>query len=170
MGVKVTTPERSGQGINLPARVCIGPPPAILAPIESSPTDIVHRGYGAFARGDWDTMREVLHRDVEWSVLVMPLLGIDALRGREETIRFFAETLPENLDEFRADIGRIAPLGPDAVVVETHYSGRGRISGAPFTGIAFGLHLLKDGQVIYRFDFASEDEARAAAQDRRDDG
>ena len=111
-------------------------------------------------------MREVLHRDVEWSVLVMPLLGVEALRGREETIRFFAETLPENLDAFRADIGWIAPLRHDAVVVETHYSGRGRVSGAPFSEIAFALHRFEGDQVIYRFDFATEHEARAAAHVR----
>ena len=129
-------------------------------------TDIVKRGYGAFARGDWETMREVLHRDVEWSVIVMPLLGIEALHGREETIRFFAVVLPENLADFRAELGRMLEINDDAVVVETHYSGRGRISGAPFTATAFGLHRFEEGQVIYRRDFTSEEEARAAAAER----
>ena len=124
----------------------------------------VERGYRAFARGDWETMRKVLHRDVRWSVIVMPLLGVDALHGREETIRFFAVTLPENVAGFRAEIGRIIQVDSDTAVVETHYSGRGRVSGTPFSTTAFGLHRFEGDELIYRFDFTSEEEARAAAQ------
>ena len=45
--------------------------------------ELLRKACKAFARGDVEAVLERLDRDVDWRPAIAPILGVDAVRGRE---------------------------------------------------------------------------------------
>lgn len=124
--------------------------------------EAVRGGYDAFARGDLDAVLERLHPDVEWQPAIAPILGVEAVRGREGVRRFFARELFEGFDEFRAEPLSFEDFG-DAVIVMVRYTGRGESTGLELDQTFATLYTLRDGLTITMHDYGTRTEALEAA-------
>ena len=82
------------------------------------------RGLRRLARGDLDAVLEGLDPDVDWQPAIAPILGVEAVRGRDGVKRFFARDLFEGFDHFRAEPLSFEDFG-DTVLVMVRYTWRG---------------------------------------------
>ncbi len=123
--------------------------------------EVVRRGYEAFSRGDLSTAMEPMAPDVEWAGVLVRLLGVNPVRGKDALLRFFTRDLPQGFTDFEARPSSLEDLG-DAVLVETHYSGRGRASGASVSLTCFSLIAFDGGRVVSFRDYDTKEEALEA--------
>ena len=66
----------------------------------------VVRGFNAAVnRGDRKTAGAMVHPEVEWRTMAGPILGIEAVSGRDQVIRIGFEQIPEGIEEFRVTLG-----------------------------------------------------------------
>jgi hypothetical protein len=63
----------------------------------------LRQGFEEFARGDVEAVLERLDPDVDWRPAIAPILGVEAVRGREAVRGFFTRDLFDGFDEFRAE-------------------------------------------------------------------
>ena len=124
----------------------------------------VREGYEAFARGDlaW-FVEELVDEEVDWYPAIGPLVGVETIRGRQATARFFREEISEGLAGFTAEAVSIEDLGGECVLVRSRYTGTGRESGAPVILDTYALVRLKEGKVVAFRDYKTRTEALAAA-------
>src|SRR5687767_13047205 len=92
--------------------------------------DLVRRGYEAFGRGDVETLLALADDEVEWYPVIAPVLGLGPIRGKTALKEFFTVNIAEGLTELVAVPVSVEDLG-ETVLVQTHYSGRGRSSDVP---------------------------------------
>ena len=124
--------------------------------------EIVHRFFDAFGRRDREDVASLLHPDVEWHTVAAPMLGVEAMHGRDETLRFAFEQIGEGIEDFRAVPEEVRELSGDQVLAVVHYEGRGVASGMAVTMTAIAIYRLQAGQIVFFRDFASRDEALKA--------
>jgi ketosteroid isomerase-like protein len=125
--------------------------------------EILRRAFEAFARGDFDYVLDRLDPDVEWQSAGMPILGVEALHGREAVKRFFTRDLFEGFDRFRSEPLTFEDLGGDFVLVMVRYIGRGESSGIEMDQRFAALYQLRDGKVVTMRDYSTRAEAPEAA-------
>src|SRR3954447_7062612 len=125
--------------------------------------EVVRRAFEAFARGDFDYVLDRLDPDVDWHPVIGPLLGVEALRGREAVRRFFTRDLLDGFDRFRAEPLAVEDLGGDFVLVMVRYIGRGESSGIEMDQRLATLYQLRDGKVVTMRDYSTRAEALEAA-------
>ena len=124
--------------------------------------ELLRNAYEAFARGDVEAVLERLDRDVDWRPAIAPILGVDAVRGREAVRDFLTRDLFEGFDRFRAEPLAFEDLG-DAVLVTVRYVGRGEISGIELDQTFATLYRLRDGKAVSMRDYPARAEALEAA-------
>jgi ketosteroid isomerase-like protein len=122
----------------------------------------VREGYEAFARGDLAFVFGLLDDEVEWYPAIAPLLGVGPVRGKQALEKFLTVDLPEGFADFASTAVAAEDLG-DAVLVQTHYSGRGRASGAPVMLESFSLFRFRDDKIVGFRDYETRAEALEAA-------
>jgi ketosteroid isomerase-like protein len=122
----------------------------------------VRSGYEAYARGDLDAVLERLDVDVDWRPAIAPILGVEAVQGREGVKRFFARDLFQGFDQFRAEPLSFEDLG-DFVLVMVRYTGRGESSGIEMDQEFATLYELRDGKTVTMCDYPTREEALEAA-------
>jgi ketosteroid isomerase-like protein len=122
--------------------------------------DIVSRAYDAFARGDLDALQELLSPDIEWRTTPdVPFLG--NYRGIDEFLHAMNEWT-EPFDELTTTVEEMIDTG-DRVVVRHRMRGRGTDSGAKVDLVLWQVVTVEDGQLTRMHDFATREEALAAA-------
>jgi ketosteroid isomerase-like protein len=125
--------------------------------------EIVERFIEAYNRRDREAVEGLFHADVEWHTVVGPMLGVDALYGRDESLRFMFEQIPEGVGDFRVVLREVRELPGGQVLATAHYEGRGVTSGAVVEMSATQLYRFDAGLIVFFQDFATEGEALEAA-------
>jgi uncharacterized protein len=123
--------------------------------------EIVRRFFDAFERRDREGVAALLHPQVEWHTMGAPLLGAEAMHGRDEALRFMFEQIGEGMD-FRATLEELRELPSGQVLSVAHYEGRGVASGAPFGMTAAAIYRFEANQILFFQDFTTRDEALEA--------
>jgi uncharacterized protein len=94
----------------------------------SENTDLMQRGYEAFAQGDMETIRSIWTDDFEWQGTdYEPLPGSGLIRGPDAVFQMFGE-LGQYWDEFRVVPDEFVEQG-DTVVVLGHNEARAKSGG-----------------------------------------
>ena len=125
--------------------------------------EIVRRFTDAVNRGDREAAAAVVHADVEWHTVAGPILGVEAVSGRDEVTRFLFDLFPDAIEDFRVTIGEVRALPQGQVLVTAHYDGRGVASGADVEMGATQIYRFDDGRIIFFQDFATRSDALEAA-------
>ncbi len=126
--------------------------------------EIVHRFNDAVNRGDREAVATLIHPEVEWRTMAGPLLGVDAVRGRDETLSFIFDVIPEGVEDFRTTAERFRELGDDLLLVCGRYTGRGTASGAKLEVASAALYRFEERMIVSFRDFPSEALALEAAR------
>jgi ketosteroid isomerase-like protein len=124
--------------------------------------ELLKNAYEAFAHGDLEAVLERLDRDVDWRPAIAPILGVDAVRGKEAVRDFLTRDLFEGFDQFRAEPLAFENLG-DAVLVTVRYVGRGESSGIELDQTFATLYRLRDGKAVSMRDYPTRADALEAA-------
>jgi ketosteroid isomerase-like protein len=125
--------------------------------------EIVRCFFDAFERRDREDVAALLHSQIEWHSIGAPLLGVEAIHGRDEALRFMFEQIGEGVEDFRAILEEVRELPSDQVLAVAHYEGRGVASGAAPRVTATAIFRFEAGQIVFFQDFATRDEALEAA-------
>ena len=91
--------------------------------------DLVRRGFDAFARGDVDTLRELIDQDAVWHAPGRNPLAGDH-QGVEAILGFFARTMEITGGTFRAELHDVVADDEHAVAI---YVSRASMRGEPST-------------------------------------
>ena len=132
--------------------------------MSSDNVEIVRRFNNAVNRGDREAVATLIHPEVEWRTMAGPLLGVDSVRGRDETISFIFDVIPEGVEDFRATAERFTELPDDQLLACGHYTGRGAASGAELEVASAALYRFEQGMIVSFRDFPSEALALEAAR------
>jgi ketosteroid isomerase-like protein len=82
-------------------------------------------------------------------------------RGRDE-VRAMWERWQSSWDEIEMTPAEFVDAG-DHVIVEVHYSGRGRGSGIEFDAVAYDVYTLRGGLCVRKLEFNERSQALEAA-------
>jgi ketosteroid isomerase-like protein len=123
----------------------------------------VRRFTDAVNQGDREAAAAVIHPKVEWHTRAGPILGVEAVCGRDEVIRFVFEQIPDGIEDFRVALREVRALPTGQVLVAAHYDGRGAASGADVEMDATQIYRFDGGKIIFFQDFATRSEALEAA-------
>ena len=94
----------------------------------SENTDVMKKGYDAFARGDMDTIRFIWTDDIEWEgPNYEPLPNAGRFHGADEIFEMFGR-LPEHWDDFKVTPDEYLEDG-ETVVALGHVEGRAKSTG-----------------------------------------
>jgi ketosteroid isomerase-like protein len=115
--------------------------------------ELVRRWLWAF-ENDTGAFRDALHPEIEWSPFED---SHTPSHGVEEAVRIRNQWL-DAWDEHRVDIEEVIEQG-DSVVASLHVTARGRTSGVEVDVGLYPHFKLRDGKVVYVFEY----EDRAAA-------
>lgn len=124
--------------------------------------EILRRGFEAFGRGDIEAVLEIQTPDVDWHPAIAPILGVEAVRGKEALRQFLTRDLFEGFDEFRAEPLSFEDFG-DTVLVMTRYTGRGTRAGIEVDQTFASTYTLRDGLTVSMRDYPTRAEALEAA-------
>jgi ketosteroid isomerase-like protein len=125
--------------------------------------EIVRQGIDAFHRSDRARAEQLLHPDVEWRTVLGPVLGVEAVSGRDAVLRFGFEEIPEAIEDFRAEVEELRDLGEGRVLLVARYLGRGKKSGIELEARVSSIHRLRDGMIVSVRDYPSRQDALEAA-------
>ncbi len=125
--------------------------------------EIIRRFADLYARGDRHAVAELIHPEAEWHTMVGPVLGVEAVRGRNEVIGLLFDHIPEGIEDFTATIDSIRGLPDDRLLAVGHYTGRGRSSRAVIEMTSAAIYGFEAGMIVSFHDFASEAEALGTA-------
>ena len=126
--------------------------------------ELLRQGFAEFARGDVEAVLERMDPDIDWHPALLPILGMETIRGREALRKFLTRDLfEEGFDEFRADPVSYEDLGGDAVLVTVRYTGRGKSSGLEFDQTYASLYRIRGGKTMSMRDYSTRAEALEAA-------
>ena len=126
--------------------------------------ELTRRGYEAFARGDIEGVLDLMDPDVTWVPALAPMLGVDAVRGRDALRRFLVEDLFEGFDTFRAEPLTFEDLG-GSVLVSWRAFGRGGGSGLELDQTFFSVYAFRNGKVVDYRDYQTRTEALEAVDE-----
>lgn len=119
---------------------------------------LLRRGFELFDRGEIDVLLELFDDEAEWAPAIAPILGVEALHGKDEIRRFFVRELYEGFDAFRAEPLSFEDYG-DHVLVMTHYVGRGESSGLEMDQTFASVYTVRDGKLAAFRDYETRAEA-----------
>ena len=125
--------------------------------------EIVRRFIDAYNRRDREAVEALFHARVEWHTIAGPLLGVESVRGREESLHFMFEQIPEGVEGFRVALGEVRELPGGQVLAVAQYEGRGVTSGAMVEMSANHIYRFDAGLIVFFQDFATQGEALEAA-------
>src|SRR5205085_11201419 len=97
-----------------------------------------------------------------WHTMAGPLLGVEVMRGRDETVSFIFNRIPEGIDNFTAITDRIRELPGDRLLAIGRYGGRGKTSGAKIEVTSASLYCFDSGMIVFFQDWPSEPKALKA--------
>ena len=118
--------------------------------------EVVRRLFESYSRRDYDAAVDCLATDVVYETgQELPALGRDAVRAMWERWASDWEEMETVPEEF-IDAG-------DHVVVNVHYSGRGRGSGIEFDDRLFDVYTVRDGRCVRKLEFRERSQALEAA-------
>jgi ketosteroid isomerase-like protein len=123
--------------------------------------DLVRRAFSCFGEGDIEGLMDIVHEDADWRPAVVPILGVEAVRGKDAVRRFLVEDLFDGFDQFRAEPLSYEDFG-DFVLVAIRYTGRGESSGLAMDQTFTTVCEVRDGKAISYCDYSSRAEALAA--------
>jgi ketosteroid isomerase-like protein len=124
--------------------------------------EIVRTAFAAFDRGDIDAVLRLCAEDI---VITQPpeLPGVSAeQRGHRGVLEAFA-IWPEQWEDYRMEILRIAAAPADRVIVTTRARGRGRQSGVEVDMEFSFVFTIRDARIREMRIFVREDDALEAA-------
>jgi ketosteroid isomerase-like protein len=124
--------------------------------------EIVRRFLDATNRGDREAVAALIHPQVEWHTMASALLGVEMVRGRDETVSFIFEQIPEGIESFTAIADHVRELPGDRVLSIGRYGGRGTSSGAKIEVNTASVYRFDSGMIVFFRDFPSEAEALKA--------
>jgi ketosteroid isomerase-like protein len=124
--------------------------------------EIVRRFNDAFERRDREDVAVLLHPQIEWHTIAAPLLGVEAMHGRDEALHFMFEQIGEGIEDFRAILEEVSELPSDQVLAVARYEGHGVASGMAVRMTAVAIYRFEAGQIVFFQDFATRDEALKA--------
>jgi uncharacterized protein len=127
-----------------------------------SPEDleVVRRAYDAFAGGDVERLRTFLAPDIEWRTTPeVPFLG--TYEGLDEFLQGM-DDWTSSFDEVTTEVQEMIDTGEN-VIVHHRMRGRGRDSGVEVDLAIFQVVAVRDGQLVRMHDYATRDDALAAA-------
>src|SRR5437763_3805974 len=122
--------------------------------------EIVRRFNDAVTRGDREAVATLIHPEVDWRTMAGPLLGVDAVRGRDEVLSFIFDVSRR----LRATTERFTELADDQVLVCGHYTGRGTTSRVEIEVPSEALYRFEEGMIVSFQDFPTEALAAEAAR------
>lgn len=114
--------------------------------------------YGAFNRGDFESVVRGLHSDFEFS-----RVGVESPVRGPEAMRAWME--PDAIEDQRFEPLDFTVIG-NRVLVRQHVTGRGAGSGIEVDGLSFAVFTIDEGGLVTRlqgFQAYEEAEAREAA-------
>jgi ketosteroid isomerase-like protein len=125
--------------------------------------EIVRRFTAAVNQGDRDAAAAVIHPEVEWHTRAGPVLGLEAVSGRDDVIRFVFEQIPDGIEDFHVTLGEVRALRGGQILADAFYEGRGVASRADVEMNATQVYRFEKGMIVFFQDFATHDEALEAA-------
>ena len=126
-------------------------------------SDVVRRYFDSFGHGGLEDAAELWDPDIEWRAAEGVAGEVGVIRGRDAMRAYYAEWV-EAIDDLRADLPEVIFEDGERVAVHVRNSGRGRVSGAPAAGNYYLACLVKDGKIVVGREFATADQAVAAAR------
>jgi ketosteroid isomerase-like protein len=120
--------------------------------------EVVRRGFDAFAARDVEGLLALIDPDVTWAPAIAPILGVEAMRGKDAARRFLFEDLFEGFDDFRAEPLAFEDLG-DKVLVKSRYTGRGEGSGVEIDQVFMTIYVVRRGKIVSMRDYETRGEA-----------
>jgi ketosteroid isomerase-like protein len=107
---------------------------------------IVQSGFGALARGDFESFFSVLDDGVEW---VNPPYAVEpgTRRGTAE-FREALDRMRASFGSIRLKVDEVVEAGEARVVVSGHWTGTGRGSGVPLETAFSSVLTLRNGKVV----------------------
>jgi ketosteroid isomerase-like protein len=130
--------------------------------VPSEQVEMARRGFEAFNRGDFDSIRELLHDEVVAEV-PEPFAAADLYRGHEGFARMMREWA-EPFDQLEIEVAELIEEG-DAVYAPSIQRGRGRGSGVATSMPTVFLLRFREGRVIFCRLCVTLEEAREHARD-----
>jgi 2-(1,2-epoxy-1,2-dihydrophenyl)acetyl-CoA isomerase len=125
--------------------------------------EVVRRVLDGFSRSDRASVEPLLDADVEWRTVLGPLLGVEAVSGRDPVLRFGFEEIPDAIQDARVEVEELSDLGEGRVLLVGRYLGRGKSSGIDVDVRIASIHRLRAGMIVSVRDYASREEALEAA-------
>ena len=122
--------------------------------------ELVRLGIGFFNLRELDALLEMLHPEIELTPGIGPL-GVGTIRGREAARRFWAEELPQDLDELKIEPLAFEDLG-DVVLVDATYTALSPGSGMEVHQTFATVYLVEGGLIRVIHDFTTREEALEA--------
>jgi ketosteroid isomerase-like protein len=119
---------------------------------------VVRRHFDTFREDGLEAAAQLWHPQIKWH----PLEGAGVVSGHAAMRRYYAEWV-ETMEDLRGDVEETVVEDGDRVVVLIRNSGRGRVSGVPASGSYFVTCVVRDGRIVSGREFATRDEAIAAA-------
>src|SRR4051812_42056792 len=126
------------------------------------PSEIVQRHFASFQHGGVEAAAEFWHPQIEWRAIEGAADDVGLIRGRDAMRRYYAEWV-EAMEDLRGDVEEVLFEEDDRVAVLIRNSGRGRVSGVPAAGWYFVACVVRDGLIVSGREFATREEAIAAA-------
>lgn len=124
---------------------------------------VIRRGFEAFARGDIDAVLDLVDGEVDWAPAIAPILGVDAVHGKDALRRFFTQDLFEGFDEFRAEPLSFEDLGNEVLVI-SRYTGRGERSGLELDQTFASVYTFRGGKIVAMRDYGTRSDALEAVE------
>jgi ketosteroid isomerase-like protein len=124
--------------------------------------EVVRRFNDAYNRRDREAVEALFHPEIEWRTIAGPILGVETIHGREASLRFVFEQIPEGINHFRVTLEEVSDLRGGQVLALAHYQGRGVTSGAVVEMSATQIYHLDGGLIVSFQDFATLGEALEA--------
>jgi hypothetical protein len=90
------------------------------------------------------------------------LLGVEMVRGRDETVSFIFEQIPEGIENFTAIADHVRELPGDRVLSIGRYGGRGTSSGAKVEVSSASVYRFDSGVIVFFRDFPTMADALKA--------
>jgi ketosteroid isomerase-like protein len=114
--------------------------------------ELVRRAFDAFAKGDVDALRDLMHQDAVWhtpgrSTLAGDYQGVDAILG------YFARTMELTGGTFRAELHDVVVNDEHAVSL---YVGRGQREGKSLDNRYVLVSHVRDGRLAETWLFSGD--------------
>jgi ketosteroid isomerase-like protein len=123
--------------------------------------ELFRAGLAAWNEGDYETIVEMCHPDVEWTFSDRLPDATGHIRGREEVRKFF-QAFTGDWSEISISTERVADFDHD-VVADVAFLAKGR-DGIEVSMSFIHVWTVRDGQIVRFRGFASFDEAVAAVR------